>query len=176
MLVLSASAGAQGHKIYADTSEIKVTGVWSPDSVKYIPQFPWLGEYAQLPRYARWWAEVADCAGLKINLLELANVRFYEVNTRSEFAMLDTAGKIERWDSGKPIMYLGQTFWQTDQIVLPVGRILRPDDVKHEMLHIELLKAGRPHGHGDPGVTEAFAACKLSETAQESDFTTLPPE
>jgi hypothetical protein len=162
MLVLASSASAQTSLLPIPGGDVRI-GLYVTNDVKEDSTRLWVGEYAQPPQYSQWWEDVKKCADAeKVNT---DVYHFFEINTPSWFGVLDSNRSVMKFDGDTTIIeFRGLTFIQDKQIFLPIGRIYDPIGVKHEMLHAVLERAGRNHGHGDPGVTEAFNKCHLPET------------
>jgi hypothetical protein len=141
--------------------DIGIWGVHIDSASKIRPDLPWVFEYKQPPAYMEMWKDIAACEGIQIDTTALAAVKFFAVNA-SHFAPTDSLGKWVAYMNGLSVA-------DPNQIILPYIRVLDWPIIEHEMLHIELYLAKRPHKHGQPEADLMFIKCGITPTSSHTD-------
>jgi hypothetical protein len=101
-----------------------------------------VAEYSgETVQYRAWWREVADCSGLPLK--RYPKVHWVGVGGSGYFSV---QGEVA----------MGYTHPSGDTVYVLRDAVASARIVKHEMLHVLLLKAGRGPGH-----PEEFARCGL---------------
>ena len=127
-----------------------ITSFRHSNTVKEIQSLDWIGLYDQLEPYARWWKEIAACAGIPLPAARPDSLQFYYVNA-ADFAPVPT-DKPDR-------MVVGVTYAASEQIFMSVRRTRNEIAVKHEMLHQILYWWGELDWHED--ARPEFKRCGL---------------